>query len=236
MRETILRLTEKQYAGLKSHLLPGDGREAVAVALCVRRSGQERHVLLVRRIELIPHAECRVREPDLLTWSTERLVPLMQEAMKHGMAILKIHSHPSGVPIFSQQDDRSDTDLFTSIYGWMDSPLPHASAVMMPDGRIFARVIEPDLDFSPISMVTVAGTDLAYWFDDERDGDLIRAYSDADRKNAQVFGSRTTNLLKRLSVAVVGCSGTGGPSRNSSDAWRLEGWCWWTRTGSKRRT
>src|ERR1035437_6081003 len=98
----ILRLTEKQHTDLKGHLFPGDGREAVAVALCGRRPGQGRHCLLVRRIEPIPHAECKLRKPDLLTWRTERLVPLMQEAEKRNMAILKIHSHPTGVPFFSQ--------------------------------------------------------------------------------------------------------------------------------------
>ncbi len=207
--EVILRFTGRQYDDLKKHLYPGDGREAVAMALCGRRSGHDRHCLLVRRIEPIPYAECSLREQDLLTWKTDRLVPLLEEAAKRDMAVLKIHSHPSGVLVFSQQDDRSDRDLFKSVYGWVDGHLPHASAVMLPNGRIFARSISPDIEFSPISMVTVTGSDLLFWFDD--DGDIHLRCSDADRKNAQAFGSLTTNLIKRLSIAVVGCSGTGSP-------------------------
>ena len=43
-----LRITEPHHAQLKGHLFPGDGKEAVALLLCGRRKGQERHVLTVQ--------------------------------------------------------------------------------------------------------------------------------------------------------------------------------------------
>lgn len=39
MKHFTLRLTGHQHAALKAHLFPGDGNEAVAVALCGRRKG-----------------------------------------------------------------------------------------------------------------------------------------------------------------------------------------------------
>lgn len=35
-----LRMTGQQYAGLQEHLFPGDGKEAVALALCGRYHGE----------------------------------------------------------------------------------------------------------------------------------------------------------------------------------------------------
>ena len=45
-----LSLTRGQHAELMAHLFPGDGLEAVAVALCGHRCGSDRHKLLVRRV------------------------------------------------------------------------------------------------------------------------------------------------------------------------------------------
>src|SRR5436189_4658807 len=99
-----LRLTQTAHAALKAHLLPGDGLEAIAVALCGRRRSASRHALMVRTIVTIPHDECKVRTPDRVTWSTHRLVPLLEEAAKRDLAILKIQSHPGGYHQFASVD------------------------------------------------------------------------------------------------------------------------------------
>jgi hypothetical protein len=205
--EVVLRLTGKQHAELKAHLFPGDGREAVAVALCGRRAGRARHCLTIRTIVPIPYDQCQVRTPDRITWSTQSLRPLIEEAAKRGLAILKIHSHPGGFDKFSDFDDRSDRDLFTSIHGWMDDDLPHASAVMLPDGRVFARAVSASGAFTSVSLVSVVSYDLNFW----RILGATPEIPEFARRHAQIFGSGTTSMLSRLSVAVVGCSGTGSP-------------------------
>jgi hypothetical protein len=205
--EVTLRLTGRQHALLKAHLFPGDGNEAVAVALCGRRAGRMRHCLTVRRIATIPYDHCSIRTPDRVTWSTQSLAPLIEEAARRGLAVLKIHSHPDGLERFSEFDDQSDQDLFRSIHGWMDDDLPHASAVMLPDGRIFARTVGADGVFAPVPLVSVVGDDLHFW---HAPGGEVEVPEFA-RRHAQAFGSGTTALLNRLSVAVVGCSGTGSP-------------------------
>src|SRR5258708_3890243 len=132
-----LRLTQKDHAAVKVHLFPGDGLEAVAVALCGRRRSTSRHCLTVRTVVAIPYDECKVRKPDRVTWSTRRLIPLLEEASRRDLGILKIHSHPGGYNQFSSVDDESDADLFNSVFGWTDSAFPHASAVMLPGGNMF---------------------------------------------------------------------------------------------------
>ena len=59
-----LRMTGRQHTALASHLFPGDGNEAVAIALCGRRAGQEAHILTVHRIMPIPYEDCQVRGED----------------------------------------------------------------------------------------------------------------------------------------------------------------------------
>ena len=201
-----LRLTQKDHSALKDHLLPGDGLEAVAVALCGRRRSDAHHCLTVRKLVPIPYSECKVRRPDRITWSTQRLVPLLETASRGDLAILKIHSHPGGYADFSEVDDASDSDLFSSVFGWTDSKFPHASAVMLPGGRMFGRAILPDGSFQALDSILVPGDDLHFWIPSS--GARVPAFA---QRHTQLFGSGTTLRLREMSIAVVGCSGTGSP-------------------------
>jgi len=201
-----LRLTQGHHRDLKAHLLPGDGLEAVAVALCGRRRSTTHHCLTVKTVVPIPYDECKVRNADRVTWSTKRLIPLLEEAARRDLTILKIHSHPGGFPDFSEIDDASDKDLFNSVFGWTDSTFPHASAVMLPEGRMFGRAIMPDGAFQDLDSIMVPGHDLQFWVP----GASSKATAFTQR-HAQLFGAGTTRRLREMAVAVIGCSGTGSP-------------------------
>jgi hypothetical protein len=201
---TALRLSGSQHSELMSHLFPGDGREAVAVALCGRSGDRESELLCVNHLELIPYSDCSYRDPDRVTWKTSRLLSLRDRAMKHGLGVLKIHSHPGGWPEFSAWDDASDRELFPGIYAWTDTDRPHASAILLPDGRIVARVVDTENEFVPIKKVTVTGSTIRQW-------SAIRPTVNAEyhQRTLQAFGEGTAAALSQLSVGVVGCSGTG---------------------------
>jgi hypothetical protein len=205
--KTILRMTGLQHEKIKMHLFPGDGFEAVVIAVCGRSRGNDRNILMVREIHPIPYEDCSARTPVNVTWSTEKLVPLLEKASRENSAILKIHSHPGGYPKFSRIDDVSDKDLFSSVYGWFDGEDFHASCVMLPDGSIFGRLVKIDGEFEDISKISVAGNNIYYW-NSRKDKNKVPEFA---RRHAQAFGAGTFNLLSDLSVAVVGCSGTGSP-------------------------
>ena len=132
-------------------------------ALCGRRRSRTHHCLTIRKLVPIPYNECKVRSPDRVTWSTQRLIPLLETAAQEDLAILKIHSHPGGYEDFSGTDDESDKDLFNSVFGWTDSTFPHASAIMLPGGRMFGRAIMPDGSFHDLDSISVPGDDLHFW-------------------------------------------------------------------------
>ena len=207
--KTVLRLTGAQYTNLREHLFPADGCEAAAFAVCGRRAGANRHVLTVREIVPIPYKDCPVRTPVRVTWNSKVLLPLLERAMKSGEAIVKFHSHRGDYPRFSETDDISDRDFFSSAFGWTESVYPHASCVMLSDGKIFGRIAKPSGDFEPLSLVAVAGNDLFFWHAETKSDSQDEP--EFALRHIQAFGDGTFNILRRLSVAVVGCSGTGSP-------------------------
>ena len=205
MNTSTLSMTGDQHTELKAHLFPGDGCEAVAIALCAHRYGAERHRLLVRRLAPIPYDACSVRTPKRVTWSTEVLPPLLEEADRHGLAVVKIHGHrlPS---TFSVVDDRADRDLFPSIHAWTDGGR-HGSAIMFGDGRMIGRLVDDRGRFHPLASVNVVSDDLSFW----PSATLAATVPEFARRVAQTFGAGTYDRLRRLRIAVVGCSGTGSP-------------------------
>ncbi len=201
-----LRVSGKHFHELQQHLFPGDGKEAVAVALCGRLEKSGLSVLLTHKIELIPHVECE-RHEDYIRWKTEKIIPLIEIAAKQNMAILKIHSHPGGYSKFSEVDDASDYEFFQSIFGWCDYNGIHGSAVMLPDGKIFGRVYTPDLKTLPFNKISISGDGIFIW--DISDSKHLDEFS---LRTVQAFGEGTYAKLKGMKVGVVGCSGTGSPT------------------------
>ncbi len=204
-----LTMTESQHDVLMRHLFPDDGCEAVAVALCGRSAGNDVHRLLVRRLELVPYSACSVRRPDCVTWPTDLLVPLLMEAAKYGWALVKIHGHRH-YDRFSAVDDESDRQLFPCVYSWIDSAAPHASAIVMDDGRVFGRVVHEDGTFANLASVSVVGDDIRLHHT-PYNYHGSPSVPEFGRRVAQTFGAGTYQRLRDLRIAVVGCSGTGSP-------------------------
>jgi hypothetical protein len=207
-----LRLSGRHYQLLAQHLFPGDGKEAVALALCGQTQSlmdeHDRYILMVHDVIPVPHEICSVRTPERVTWQTEKiLLDLIPRAQRYNHLLLKIHSHPGEWPYFSKYDDQADRELFASVAGWLDTDHPGASVIMLPDGRLFGRVIDDLGQFTPISSIAVAGNEIQVWYQ----GDEEYSVPEYAKRTAQAFGSGTTARLSQLSIAVVGCSGTGSP-------------------------
>ncbi len=204
-----LTLTEAQFHSLKGHLFPGDGKEAVAIVLCGHAMRGDRLRLVAREIHLIPHEACTIRTPVQLVWRSDLIVPHLEAARAKQLSVVKIHSHPTNVEAFSSADNRSDADLFPSVYGWVDGSTPHGSVVMLPGGRMFGRVVLENGDFHPMSRVAVVGNSIRSYSDVTDRRLTADCILQTTRREAQLFGAEMTDDLGRYSVAVVGCSGLG---------------------------
>ncbi len=206
MRE--LRISGFHYKQLKDHLFPGDGKEAVSIALCGRHEWDNKQTLLVHKLVNIPYEDCKIREHDLVKWSTNILIPHLIDASKKGWGIVKVHSHPNGYANFSETDNTSDKELFDSVFGWMNNENSHGSIIMLPDGSLFGRFIESDLRFEQMNKISLSGDDIRYWYSSSHN------YKSAgfNIRTEQTFGKGTLQLLKGLKVGVIGCSGTGSPT------------------------
>jgi proteasome lid subunit RPN8/RPN11 len=204
--ELQLRISGFHYDQLRQHLFPGDGKEAVAVALCGRFSDDSVEYVMMHQLTCIPHESCHSRDPDFIEWPTKLIHPYFEKLAKSNFCLLKIHSHPGGFTRFSETDNQSDLEFFDSAFGWSGTVKPHASAVMLPNGTIFGRFFFSDLHHEPIPKIVVVGSAVQHF---TRPANLdLPAFA---QRTIQAFGEKTYQMLSSLTIGVVGCSGTGSP-------------------------
>ena len=201
-----LRFTARQHDMLRRHLFCGDGRESAALVLCGRAAASDADSLCARRIIEIPNDACVERTENRVIWPSRFIDAVLPEVARRGLAILKVHSHPAGYPAFSTFDDTADRSFLGSVHSVLEDGRPHGSAVMLPDGRVFARVVKADGSFGHVRVVSDVGDDLRLWHA-ESDCSLPEFV----QRHAQAFGEGTVQTLRRMAIAVVGCSGTGSP-------------------------
>lgn len=198
-----LRISGKHYDTIRAHLFPGDDLEAIAFAICGRHKTDNIEVLMVHKVIPIPYELCN-RISLGITWPTNVLKPHLDEAKKKHLAIVKLHSHPNGYEKFSEIDDSSDFETFRDISIWLDDGNPHASLIMLPDGRMFGRMIFDSQNF-PLTSISVAGDNIFFW-DSTFDCSEVSPIFNSQQ---QLFGEGTTDKLSKLRIGIIGCSGTG---------------------------
>jgi len=203
----VLKIAGIHFDTLHDHLYPGDGLEAVSIALCSRFCSDESTYFYVHKVQNIPYEDCTIRENGFLYWKTQIILPLLIEAEKKNLSVMKIHSHPTGYSQFSETDNNSDLDLFRSVLGWTQNVDYHLSCIMLPDGKIFGRIINEKLNFSPLTKISIVGDDIVV-FNYYKTG-KSKIDKELNERNLQTFGEGTTSLLAHMKIAVIGCSGTG---------------------------
>lgn len=197
MSARTLSLTQAAHGQLLAHLFPGDGKEAAAVLVCTRVP-EPRMRLLVKDVVLVPHHACSRRTENSLIWPGEYIEAAVDLAEPTGLSVILLHSHPTGYPDFSQVDDESDEAVIPCLQAAVTAD--HGSAVMLPDGRILARMYDANGAVTPVDLVSVAGDDLHYWWRDRIDIPVSRPMA---------FTPEMSREIGRLTACVIGVSGTG---------------------------
>lgn len=201
-----LTLTEDQQNTLHRHLFPGDGLEAVAFLVCGHAKSDDRHRLLVKKVFAIPYENCD-RNENYVSWNADDVQDILDAAEIDGSSLVKVHSHPQGYARFSAVDDASDAQLLPTICSWIEADIPHGSAIMLPDKTLIARYLWEDDTLREFDGINVVGSSLDFWWKETICTDDVEFGASHD----QAFGEGTTQRMKKLSIAVVGASGVGGP-------------------------
>jgi hypothetical protein len=128
---------------------------------------------------------CITRSAETVIWLMEPHVQLLAEAARKGLAVLKIHSHPSGYPKFTGLDDKADRALLGSLAKLAPLATGHASGIMLPDGKILARVFTPEKRFDKIDQVTVVGDEVVIY---EANPPKPIRFDEASLRTQQAFG------------------------------------------------
>lgn len=204
-----IRISGKHFKDLQKHLYPGDGKEAVSIAICGRNEIDGKIFLLVHKIINVPYHECSERTEYKVIWPTNVIEEHLQYIVKNNLALIKIHSHPNGYNNFSATDNQSDIEFYKSIYGWTNNDLPHGSVIMLPNGKLIGRIITKKLEFIDVNRISIVGDDLLYYDIDEPLQNFEK--DNFNLRTIQAFGLGTVSLLKSLQIGVIGCSGTGSP-------------------------
>ncbi|TWC50926.1 JAB domain-containing protein similar to deubiquitination enzymes [Pseudomonas sp. SJZ080] len=194
-------MTEALHTALREHLFPGDGLEAAAIVLCTRYEGK-RTKLIAKSMISVPYDVCE-RRGDFLRWPGDYLERAISESEAAQLSIMLIHSHPGGFLGFSELDDESDRITMRSLFAGVE--VIHGSAIMIPDGTIAARLYDASQCPTDIALVSVIGDDIRLYFNGIDGCALI----DGKSRVPLAFTSEMTQALSKLSVAVIGVSGTG---------------------------
>ncbi len=197
-RRTTLVLTHKLAGLLRLHLFPSDGLEAAALLLCAV-VGERRKRLLARECIPVPHDRC-TRMHDSIVWPGEFVEAAIDRAAVLGDVVIAVHSHPGGLYAFSRTDDESDRTLMPALRHGTERLA--GSAIMIPIGAMRARLYENDNAATPVDLVMVAGPDIQLCWNDG-------ATAAGPGTPAMAFTSEMRAWLGRVSVCVIGVSGTG---------------------------
>lgn len=199
-----MALSGQQHAAVKAHIFPGDGKEAAAILLCARVRGS-RLKLLVRDIVLVPHDACK-RLPDFLTWPGQYVEQALELAEQDDLSLVLLHSHPGGLFEFSPADRESDGQVIPAIFAGRSvchkDETWHGSAIMVEDGAMRANLYDKRHHPVPVDMISVYGDDIKFfWSPDSFPGSVPT--------RPMAFSESMRAELGRLSVCVIGVSGTG---------------------------
>jgi hypothetical protein len=109
-------MTGAQHGSIRRHLFPGDGKEAVAFALC---GTLHEHALSVHKLHPVPYDDCAVRAADRVTWRTDVLPPMLAEAESRNLSAAQDPQPPRRLSKVSGTDDLADAELSASVAAWL---------------------------------------------------------------------------------------------------------------------
>lgn len=228
---TRIAFTEEQFTSLVAALGARDETAAVVAtslveaaattvnATSVNTVAVDRSItLLAQTVTSVPEGAYVERGPMGLSISSSGWVPSFRAAVANNQVPVFVHTHPHGLPKFSDYDDQVDDDLAISarafgakyyaaivLAGTMDAPT--VAARLYDLGESFNA---PAPEFVVIDAVRVAGAGLRLYLppapasDEPTEGHL----SVFDRQ-VRMLGPEGNRTLEHIRATIIGSGGTG---------------------------
>lgn len=203
-----LVLPEDIAAGLFTAL--SDELETAAVTLArITRTPEGNVRLLVRAVRWVPSEGYHRRAADSLDITPEGYIAALAEAEATGCLAIWTHTHPGNgsSPRHSVHDDVVD-DQLSEVFRIRSGSDYYASLVLARSGEemTFAGRLEADGERCQIDRIWTVGD---RWRLTPAVGDGSAALPPNLDRNVRAFGGPVQRALGDLTIAVVGCGGTG---------------------------
>lgn len=202
MRYTVT-ITEELDARLRDAVFSIPDKEGAAYVLCGRATSDSETRLLAREIIPVAKEHYLVREQLRLSIASPSYASAAKKAADENASLLFVHSHPTGVPYFSEQDDREEPKLMEFFNSRLPNTL-HGSLMIPSGGKPVARVWTP-VGWERVQRIRCIGKRFRFW-DDCVAEDEIPEFFD---RQVRAFGPDAQRALSRLHVGIVGVGGTG---------------------------
>lgn len=201
MRHTVT-LTEELDARLRDAVFSLPGKEGAAYLLCGRSESEGESRLLVRDVIPVADEHYLIREPLRLSIASSSYASVAKKAAAEKASLLFVHSHPTGVPYYSEQDDLEEPKLM-EFFGDRLPHVRHGSLMIPAGGKPVARVWMDG--WKRVERIRCIGKRFRFW-DDCTPEDEIPEFFD---RQVRAFGPDVQRVLSRLHVGIVGVGGTG---------------------------
>jgi hypothetical protein len=206
-----LRLTGRQYVVLQKHLMSytSENTASTAIAFCGTSELKEKDclkvVVCINKIYIVPQGSQRDLKA-LLANPDDNLRKMLLEAKNKNQVALLVRNKSTLSEDFINSGDENFIDEILRAVGNKGLLI---KAFILQDGSIKATALKANDEKQDVDMVSVAGDDIKIWHSEELRDEQVAEHS---FRTAQTFGKGTTALLSKLTVGVIGVSGTGSPT------------------------
>jgi molybdopterin/thiamine biosynthesis adenylyltransferase len=202
VRTTRIVILEPQLAELREKLFDRPGVEGAAFLLCGQSVSGDLVKLIVHTIIPIADEDYLRREPYGLTIASPTLTRVAKLARYEGLSVVFAHSHPEGIPDFSEQDDREEARLLPFLQARVPDRV-HGTLVLT-ERHIQGRLYIPDQ--VSVDEIFAIGNRIRSW--SPKGPEAVEPFFD---RQVRAFGPDIQRLLRRLRIGIVGAGGTGSP-------------------------
>lgn len=202
MTATRIVMLEAQLEELRQKLFDRPGVEGAAFLLCGQSVSEDVVKLIVHAVLPIADEDYLRRESYGLTIASPTLTRVAKLARYENLSVIFAHSHPEGVPDFSEQDDREEARLLPFLQARVPERV-HGTLVLT-EHHIQGRLYLPHQ--TPVDEVMTIGDRIRSW--GLRGAGLVEPFFD---RQVRAFGPDIQSLLKRMRIGIVGVGGTGSP-------------------------